>query len=314
MKHIHPIIKLVIVTVLATYISYLLGITNYLTAGIVAMISIQKTKKQSINIAFKRTILVLISIVLASVLFVLVGYNLIAYSIVILMVVILSFQLTIQEGTIPSVVIVTHLLVFGAFSLAFTLETLLMYTISIVIAVLFNFFYPSESTIELEKYRDELDSTIRAHIEYLINKITTKEPTCNYTRELEMKIEHILENINQITGDMIMKNHQDILLYSNMRSKQFDILKNICAQSDKLVSQYPQTNRVLSYLEELVDDIGIRDHATKQNVQIRVLIEDFKEEPLPKTREEFEHRAILYYIVLEIRQFLQLKIDYHAQE
>ena len=52
MKHIHPIIKLIVVTILATYITYLLGITNYLTAGILAMISIQKTKRLSIIIAF----------------------------------------------------------------------------------------------------------------------------------------------------------------------------------------------------------------------------------------------------------------------
>ncbi len=312
MKHIHPIIKLVVVTVLATTISYLLGITYYLAAGILAMISIQKTKSLSLNIAGKRTILAFISILLSSALFVLIGYNLFAYSIFILLIVIASFQFNLQEGTIPSVVIVTHLLVLGEFSFLFIFETILMYIIAIGIALLFNLFYPSESYNALEKYRNSLDSTIKEHLRYIKNKIETQDTTCKSTHELEQKIQEILKNINQVTGDLIMKNHQDILEYSTMRNKQFDILKNICTQSDKLHSIYPQTNIVVTYLDSLSNNIGVRDYATNKLQEIDSLFEAFQEEALPVTREEFEHRAILYYIMQEIRQFLILKINYHT--
>jgi uncharacterized membrane protein YgaE (UPF0421/DUF939 family) len=109
-----------------------------------------------------------------------------------------------------------------------------------------------------------------------------------------------------------MKNHQDILEYSTMRNKQFDILKNICTQSDKLHSIYPQTNIVVTYLNSLSNNIGVRDYATNKLQEIDSLFEAFQEEALPVTREEFEHRAILYYIMQEIRQFLILKINYHT--
>lgn len=311
MKHIHPIIKLIAVTILATYITYLLGITNYLTAGILAMISIQKTKRLSINIAGKRTVLVIISLILSTSLFLLIGYNLIAYSIFIIVIVITSSQFNLQEGTIPSVVVVTHLFILGEFSLLFVGETALMYFISIGIALLFNLFYPSESNNALIKYRNNLDATIKEHLIYLKKKIETQEMTCGFTHELEKRIEEILNSISQVTGDMVMKNHQDILEYSVMRNKQFDILKNICAQSDKLHSIYPQTNIVTSYLESLSNNIGTNDYATGKLDEIDRLLQGFKEEKLPTTRDEFEHRAILYYIILEIRQFLLLKIDYH---
>ena len=111
MKHIHPVVKIIVVTILATYVTYLLGITNYLTAGIVAMISIQKTKRLSINIAGKRLVYVALSLILSSLLFLLIGYNLVAYSIFIIVIVFSSTQLNFQEGIIPSVVVVTHLFV-----------------------------------------------------------------------------------------------------------------------------------------------------------------------------------------------------------
>ena len=111
MKHIHPVVKIIVVTILATYVTYLLGITNYLTAGIVAMISIQKTKRLSINIAGKRLVYVALSLILSSLLFLLIGNNLVAYSIFIIVIVFSSTQLNFQEGIIPSVVVVTHLFV-----------------------------------------------------------------------------------------------------------------------------------------------------------------------------------------------------------
>ena len=311
MKHIHPIIKLIVVTILATYITYLLGITNYLTAGILAMISIQKTKRLSIIIAFNRTILVLVSLVLSSELFILIGYNLFAYSIFIVIIVISSYQFNMQEGMIPSVVVVTHLFILGEFSMIFIFETGLMYIVAIGIALLFNVFYPSESYNSLEKYRDMLDSAIKEHLVYLKSKIESQELTCNFSYEIEKRIEEILEKINQVTGDLIMKNHQDILQYSIMRNKQFDILKNICFQSGKLHSKYPQTNIVITYLDSLSNNIGMEDYATSKLEEIDVLLKEFKDDDLPVTREEFEHRAILYYIILEIRQFLLLKVSYH---
>lgn len=311
MKHIHPIVKLISVTILATYLAYLLGITNYLAAGILAMISIQKTKRLSLNIAGKRTVLVLASIIISLSLFLLIGYNLIAYSIFIILVVISSSQFNLQEGTIPSVVVVSHLFVLGEFSMLFLFETILMYIIAISIALLFNIFYPSESKNALDKYRQSLDSTIKEHLVYLKNKLESQEITCEFSNDLEERIKEILEKIDQVTGDLIMKNHQDVLNYSIMRNKQFDILKNICLQSDKLKSKYPQTEIVIAYLQSLSDNIGIKDYATSKLEEVNELLEDFKEEKLPVTREEFEHRAILYYIILEIRQFLLLKIEYH---
>ena len=167
MKHIHPVVKLIVVTILATYITYLLNITNYLSAGILAMISIQKTKRLSLNIAGKRTVLVVISILLSSTLFLLIGYSLISYSIFIIVIVITSSYFNLQEGTIPSVVVVTHLFVIGTFSWNFILETVLMYVVAISIALLFNIFYPSESKNALDKYRQKLDSTIKEHLLYL---------------------------------------------------------------------------------------------------------------------------------------------------
>lgn len=314
MKHIHPIIKSIAVAILATLIAYGLGVTNYLTAGIIAMISIQKTKMLSLEIALNRTLLVVLSLVVSTLLFVLINYNILAYSIFIIFVVFVGYTFKLESGIIPSVVVVTHLLLFGSFSIEFIFETLLLYLISIGTALLFNLFYPSESMIKLTKYQEILDETIKEHIANITQKLEKQNITCSFSNDLEEKIQDALNHIDQITGDLIMRNHQDVLRYSKMRSKQFDILVGICSLSDQLSTKYKQTDNVIEYLKQLSDDIGLDNKATTQIEQIDKMLNRFKQDDLPKTRNEFEDRAILYHIVLEIKQFLLIKEKYHYNQ
>ena len=99
-----------------------------------------------------------------------------------------------------------------------------------------------------------------------------------------------------------------------MRSKHFEILVGVCSLSDQLSSVYKQTTKVIEYLDQLSNDIGVENKATPQLVQINEMLLMFKEDDLPKTREEFEDRAILYHIVLEIKQFLLIKEKYHFDQ
>lgn len=39
--------------------------------------------------------------------------------------------------------------------------------------------------------------------------------------------------------------------------------------------------------------------------------EEFKEMPLPKTREQFEERAALFHLVRELEQYLIIKSQFH---
>ena len=43
-------------------------------------------------------------------------------------------------------------------------------------------------------------------------------------------------------------------------------------------------------------------------------LKQMKEQPLPVSREEFEARAILFYILMQTRQFLELKRDFALME
>ena len=57
---------------------------------------------------------------------------------------------------------------------------------------------------------------------------------------------------------------------------------------------------------------------TKEEMEkLEALVTGMKSQPLPDSREEFEARAILFYILMQVRQFLEIKREFvlgHGQD
>lgn len=85
MKYIdHKVIKTAIGTFISIYLAELLGIKFGVTAGVVTIISIQATKKESLKIALERFIASLIGLFIAVVFFEALGYTPFVFGIFIL--------------------------------------------------------------------------------------------------------------------------------------------------------------------------------------------------------------------------------------
>ena len=69
MRYLHASIKMFIVGVVATLLAKLLGITNFLTAGVIGILSIHLTKIDSFSNGLKRYLDGLLAIALASISF-----------------------------------------------------------------------------------------------------------------------------------------------------------------------------------------------------------------------------------------------------
>ncbi|MFA5471856.1 MAG: aromatic acid exporter family protein, partial [Acholeplasmataceae bacterium] len=116
MRVIHTAIKMTLVTLMAGLISKWIGLDYWLTGGVLALLSIQLTKKDSITIGIKRIVDVFFAMILSTLLFVLLGYEFWVFIVVTFIFSLASFRLKISEGIVPALVIVTHLLIHGSFS------------------------------------------------------------------------------------------------------------------------------------------------------------------------------------------------------
>ena len=96
----------------------------------------------------------------------------------------------------------------------------------------------------------------------------------------------------------------------NVRGEQIKILERIIDTLSKLYPS-PYKDKILAYLGMFNGRIGQENYAAELLIEHDILLDHYRQLTLPKTRDEFEHRALLYAILAEIKQFLIIKIDYH---
>ncbi len=95
-----------------------------------------------------------------------------------------------------------------------------------------------------------------------------------------------------------------------MREQQSLILKEIYLNIKGLVYLPGQAAQVANLLDR-IEQCYHRDNTVKGLLEeLEQLMRQMKEEQLPQTREEFEARAVLFYILKQLQIFLELKRQY----
>lgn len=92
-----------------------------------------------------------------------------------------------------------------------------------------------------------------------------------------------------------------------MRKKQINILTKIYFESKRLDSNFEQTHVISVFILEIIDDFDEQNTVVGLITKAKLLISEFKSNDLPKTRNEFENRAILYVIMKDLIEFLREK-------
>ena len=97
--------------VIAMIIAKELGLSYWVSAGIITILSIQSTKRESLKIALKRIESVIIALIVSSILFLVLGFNSVIFGLYLLVFIPLTVKLKVTDGIVVSSVLVTHLLV-----------------------------------------------------------------------------------------------------------------------------------------------------------------------------------------------------------
>lgn len=103
-------LKTAIGATLAIIIAKEIGLEYAVSAGIITILSVQGTKKQSIKIALERVASFVLALIIATVLFNTLGYNEIVFGIFILLFIPAAVRFNLKEGIVVSSVLITHLL------------------------------------------------------------------------------------------------------------------------------------------------------------------------------------------------------------
>ena len=315
-RYMHTTIKMSIAFVITIVIAELLALDYAITAGILAVLSIQATNKDSITIAVKRFSNATLGLVLGSILFVLFGYNVFVFLGFSMLFIFLSFFLKLPEGIVPTLVLVSHLLLFSRFSWAFLGQEFLLIGIAIGVALLLNLVYPLNSQKQLLAYIKSIDQMMIDHVFMLSLLFKDLKHPRDFLIHHDMINSHIKEIIDLaelVDKDILIANDHRYIAYLYMRRTQLKHVNHMYDLILKVESHHDNIDLIANYIKQLSSDIGCFDRASGQLDQLNALLMTVKNQALPKSREEFETRAILFQIVDVLSTFLETKIQFHKR-
>jgi uncharacterized membrane protein YgaE (UPF0421/DUF939 family) len=314
--YIHTTIKMGVAGIITVLIANVIGLEYAITGGILAILSIQQTKKDSVLLALKRVISATIGLLLASLVFVIFGYHLWVFFIFMIIFIFGSFLIKLPEGIIATLVLASHLLIFGSFSWVFLGQEFLLIAIAIVIALCVNIIYPQNSQKVLMSYIKNIDRLIADHLfmlSLLMKDLNTSDIYMTHHKHINSSMKEILKKAELIDKDILFDNDHRYLIYLYMRRTQMKQINKMYEISIKIKAHHDNILLISKYINQLSFDIGCFDRASGQLDKLNALLFDIKNQVLPKTRDEFETRAILFQVVNELEDFLQTKISFHQQ-
>ncbi|TQR15985.1 aromatic acid exporter family protein [Psychrobacillus lasiicapitis] len=305
-------IKTAIGAGLAIWLTSLFDLEFGSFAAIIVIMGIEKTKRKTLHSIQKKFFASLLSLILGSIFFEVLGYHPIVLTLFILLFVPILMKVRIQEGLVTSIVIILHIYTVREANLENLLNELYIIFIGIGIAVLVNSIMPSFKK-EIEKYKTEIENRFSV-ILYQFS-ILLKDNDQKWDRKELVEVENILNQAKNITiqdveNHLLRKENKDYY-YLEMREDQLEILKqmvdtlSIVSSSELDVKQKGMLANIFQYISEHVDS----GDTTIALELLEEYEESIRETELPKTREEFEIRANLFYLNFEIKNYLIIKQD-----
>ena len=306
------VLKVTIGAFLAILIANLLGISYSTSAGVITILSIQNTKRETLLLVGKRIGAFFIALIIAFLSFHLFGYQVLAIGCFLLLFSSFCYLCSLQDGLVMNTVLMFHFYAEQSMSFFWIKNEMLLLFIGTFIGIIMNTYMPGNVGAIREKQKN-LESSIREILYQMAQMITMENDIC-YTDVRFDKLDQELQKMEiwayEERDNALISDNQYFIRYVQMRESQSFILKKLYKNINLLHSVPKQAKFVSSYIEEISKTFHEHNNAKRLKENLDTMIEKMKEEPLPVTRGEFENRAILYRILYDLEEFLQIKIQF----
>ncbi len=303
-------LKIAVGSCVAIMIAQFFGLAYAASAGIITLLTVQNTRKDTIELTLERLWSFLLSILLIFVCFHFSGrLGWINYGIYILLMVVSCYYFDWQNTISVNAVMGTHYLMSPDYSLGFVLSELSLVLIGTGTALIMNWRMPSylkEIREDIRRIEDGMQQVLRE----LACELEGYREVEHAWLDLDRLEEHLHLGLNRAyeqAYNSLSEADLYYIEYMEMRMQQctmLQTLKNRIRSLQEMPRQAGMVGRYLRYLEQYVHEDNIPD---EQIEKLQQVMDQMKTEALPETREEFESRAVLYHVLMDLEEFLFIK-------
>lgn len=313
MPLLHRTIKLVLATCLAAWAANFLGLAYSTSAGIIAILSISDTRRSTLKLAQNRFLSTLLALAVGSLSFHFLGFNLIALALYITVYVPLAFHLGWEIGITPSTVLVTHLLLETSTSWPLLGNELALFLIGTGFALLANLYMPSRHE-EIDGYHEQVEEQLKKillRFEYFL-KSGDGRNDATLIKELDDTLEKALKLVYLDHSNHLFHQTNYHIHYFEMRRAQNHILLDMASNINNCRLAASESIILAKLFSKTAQQLSQENPGHDLLDEIERYLAAFRKRPLPKTRSEFETRATLLQLLMDLQTFIELKVSFYT--
>ena len=308
-------IKTVIASVLAILIATQLHLLYATAAGIIAILSVGNTKKTSLKSGLGRVLSLGLAIILSFICFTTLGFHTWAFGVFLLVFIPLSVRFNLADAIVVNSVLITHFLVEKSFSWQMILNETLLMTIGVGLALLLNLYMPdNEKQLkeDIKAIEEDFRTIIFAMAAHLnLEKIAPLDDAC---LDLRSKLRAALNQAHIHQKNQWISEEDYYSEYFSMRLAQLRILRDMVNLLIEIDIDGLFVDELRKVLISTAENFAEENDGKLILWQIEAVYQNYRQKPLPQTREEFENRALLFQFLQSFRSFVEIKAIFYQHE
>lgn len=301
------VIKTALAATVAVYLAWLMGLDFYPSAGILAILSVETTRKKNVQSAFQRLMASFVGIAIAAILFETLGYHVIVLGLFIVIAFPLMAVVYLRDGIVTGCVIVFHIFEIQDINGASLLNESLLLLIGIGTATAINLIYMPREDKQMREYKRDIED----HFNIMFIKISEylREGDSDWNGAEILKADQVIGkglalSIRDADNKLFVGGSDKWFAYFNMRKEQMESIKHMLNLVAQVQSSLPQGMMLSELFILLGEDIKEDYYTGNTERHLDQLERFFRSIPLPQTRQEFEDRSSLLQLMFEMKRYL----------
>lgn len=302
------IIKTAAATLLSILLAAAAGIPNAQSAGLLAILGVETTRKRSLRTITARFSASLVGLFLGCILFYVLGFHYWVLGLYVLFGFPMIVKSGFKEGIVTSSVIVFRVFGQAELSVHVLLQQIELLIIGLGSAGLVNLIYMPETGGVISGIRKEVDGYFSVIFKQMAT--TLRDPSYVWDgKELIGANGAVQRGLTAASREM--ENHvihpdEAWNVYFYMRKEQLESIQNMMQLLSQVYRQLPHGDMVAELFDQLSGDVLAEEYTGRTERLLEGVEQEFQQMELPDTREEFEVRSAILQVCRELALYLKI--------
>lgn len=305
-------IKLVMAAVLSISIALALNLEFAVSAGVVSILTIQPTKKETLSTALGRFMAFIMALIIAAISYNILGYNMAAFCVYLVVYIFICQIFMWYSAMAVNTVLVSHFLTFQNMGHTALFNETMIFATGVLIGIIANL-HLRKNVSYIEELKEATDNQIRQILAHMAERVMDKDIS-DYNGDCFVELKNSIRKAKNVAEENFNNQfrYDDIFdkEYIRMREKQCQVLFEMYKSVRKIETTPITAEMISDFLKGAAEVYHKNNTGEELMKKFHVLDESMKSRPLPVERKEFEDRAELYSLLRRIEEFIELKLEF----